>query len=783
MSQISDLERLLNDERKLAGAASCTFYAQDPFWIDDFRLICMPGVSVTEPMYGWTYDERSRTLFCDSGPERFCHDVNSEFPPEEQGFEMPSKLPRSYLFNGFADREGVKSFARFQHVNEANAIDAVMFVNFREQKAFDEDERVRLRRILHKAMDRLPGVIDELRALDAEHVAESLRIIRLTQEMAGLIHAGDDGLSSVHSQLTSLVESSLEALRIPPSAGIGTIHFYDPDRHTIQLNVAWPASDSTMRLRHSARLDNDLMGWIVVMRKPVLINNLDKSPFRELQRYLPDNISSILAVPMLVNDNVAGVLTLASTENDAFRTVSVRSVWYAANSAAFSVNSARIASTTRRLLKIGQDATADQSGAKRAMSAVAELLNETLGADSCDIWHYNSFFGRFDAAATLEDRVPVIRTDGWTKYIRSTKLPVWLSAIRSETDFSARYWHDGWSAESSRGADALPDRISREALDRNIGAQLGLPIMVSNECAGVAWIKYFNNPDPEPIRPPYETRMAEIFSVASQAGLVFELIQRQIEGGDRSQLRIISEKLKPYSESCSLNFSPLALEGYIIHKPFHAHVCGDFHVLSHVDASVVGLLIGDGEGKAVAGLLNALPLITGFESFGSGSGSTRYVVDRLRAVSRKLGLKGTVLYWTFTQINKEIWLTMTSAGHVRPILIRDGAHRLPRDEESPALGTPLGIDLNSPLLEHVEKLTPGDTLIAFTDGVSDAFSADESESDRESMDRIMGISLQNSGLSCEKLAGRIMNEAERTNPFSDDAMICVIRYPERRWTK
>jgi hypothetical protein len=99
--------------------------------------------------------------------------------------------------------------------------------------------------------------------------------------------------------------------------------------------------------------------------------------------------------------------------------------------------------------------------------------------------------------------------------------------------------------------------------------------------------------------------MAEIVSVASQAGLVLELVQRQIEGADRSQLRIISEKLKPYSESCRLNFSPLPLDGYIIHRPFHAHVCGDFHVLSKVDTSVFGLLIGDGEGKAVSGPLNA----------------------------------------------------------------------------------------------------------------------------------------------------------------------------------
>jgi len=227
-----------------------------------------------------------------------------------------------------------------------------------------------------------------------------------------------------------------------------------------------------------------------------------------------------------------------------------------------------------------------------------------------------------------------------------------------------------------------------------------------------------------------------------------------------------------------VNFGALPLEGYIIHKPFHAHACGDFHATSNVDKLVVGLLIGDGEGKAVTGLLNALPLITGFEAFGGGSGSTRHVIDRLREVSRKLGLAGTALYWTFTQIGKEIWLTMTSAGHDLPILIRPsrGTSSLPADRDSPALGKPLGLDLDSPQGEHLERLLPGDILIAYTDGVIEAFSEGEDESIQHAFNRIMSLGLSHSRLPCREMAELIMAEAEKTNSFTDDATLCVIKY-------
>jgi hypothetical protein len=277
--------------------------------------------------------------------------------------------------------------------------------------------------------------------------------------------------------------------------------------------------------------------------------------------------------------------------------------------------------------------------------------------------------------------------------------------------------------------------------------------------------------------------MSEAFRAGSQAGLVLESVQRQVERPDRDQLAKISDQVRIFSTSRALDFGPLPLDGYIVHRPFHSHACGDFHMMSQVDRSVMGLLIGDGEGKAVSGLLNALPMITGFEAFGHDSSSTRHVIEKLRALCRKLGLGGTALYWTFTRAGGDVWLAMTSAGHEVPILIRRHpscqVRTIPAEPgSSRAVGVPLGNDLEwPPQMEHQELLLPGDVLIAYTDGVSDGISQCPEGSRRSPTDTIVGVALEQSpDATCQAMAEAIMAAAEIACPLLDDAMVCVVRY-------
>jgi serine phosphatase RsbU (regulator of sigma subunit) len=244
----------------------------------------------------------------------------------------------------------------------------------------------------------------------------------------------------------------------------------------------------------------------------------------------------------------------------------------------------------------------------------------------------------------------------------------------------------------------------------------------------------------------------------------------------RKDLRGIGEKLGAWWSSGKLNFGSLQafLEGYVAHRSFHGYVSGDFYAIKSAGDSM-GLLLGDGMGEAVPGLLNALPLMTSFELFGSDTGSTRYVMEKLMTVANKIGIMGTGLYCTFTQIEKDIFLSVTSAAHPFLILIRaDGVeNRIPWNG-GPGDGPSFGHNLKVPLSEEHKTLKPGDTLIAYTDGVGEAL-CHRSELPEVYAQRIVTCAMNSAFESCEDIAEGIMSAAEAAGPIHDDMTVCVVR--------
>jgi GAF domain-containing protein len=776
LMHLDNLDRILDEERKLLHADSCTFYVRDPYWPDRFRLVSMPGVRLREPMHGFIFTEGGRRVISEGEKEVFCTEPEQFLPPEEEPPTVPLTIRRdlAFLFRDFAGREGVKSFARLFHIGSGDVVDAILFVNFSEKKEFDPGFRTAIHAVLSKIVGILPDVADELRGLDAEHLAESVKILHPAQALAKTFQGAASEGSELREPFENILRLSLGALGVSEAEGIGTIHLYTPEKGTLQLAAfcgSAPKIEDAKTQIASAGVG--VVSWVALTQKALLIGNIATSEFGKIKVVINDDVKSELAVPMVADGQLVGVLNLESTKENAFQPASVRSIWYAAYSAAVAVQLARRAYATRRLLSICETAANDKGGVLQAVSDIANVLSDTLSADSCDLWHYNLFLDCFDVSgSTFAPFQPALRAGGWSNYIRKNRQPVWLGNIASKEDFLPKFWNqDHWEDSASAG---VPSDLNLRVVERDVKAELGMPITVSNDCVGIAWIKYLRHREP-----PSRRRMDEARLVGRQAGLVLEAVQRHVEGPYKKQLEMIGEKLKPFSASCELDFRPLPLEGFVKNRSYHAHVCGDFHALTKVDNSVVGLLIGDGEGKAVSGLLNALPLITGFEVFGRGSGSTRHVMDKLRAISRKLGLAGTALYWTFTAFGDDVWLAMTCAGHELPILLRQTEEGVTAKVfpsiGSHARGIPLGYDIDSPQGEHYEKILPGDILIAFTDGVSDGLANSTSELAETPAMKMMNVAWDVRYLPCQKIAEAIIAAAEKESPLTDDATVCVVR--------
>src|SRR5271157_5199656 len=360
------LETLLSSEMAALGASSLTLYVQDPYWSDEYRLVCMPGVKIREPMYGFMFPETAKKAISEGAAEIYCPDgidprMHDELPPLPKGIKEEWRL----LFSSFAPREGVKSCARLFHLSPQGTPAAILFVNFSRHEDFDELLKQRIRELLTRIIENLPTLSQYLKEIDAAPLAESVRILRPAQAVARSTQESPATSEQLRIRFTNILKSCLEALGISESCGLGTIHLID-DSHVLRLAAYCGAITYIDRARaQDTSTGQGVISWVALRYRGVLISDLEHSPFGDIYIRLNDDVKSELAVPMIVDGNVVGVLNLECTRAKAFSPNSVRSIWYAANSAALAYHLSQHSSLTRKLLQICWAATSNPDGRSR----------------------------------------------------------------------------------------------------------------------------------------------------------------------------------------------------------------------------------------------------------------------------------------------------------------------------------------------------------------------------------------------------------------------------------
>jgi sigma-B regulation protein RsbU (phosphoserine phosphatase) len=119
------------------------------------------------------------------------------------------------------------------------------------------------------------------------------------------------------------------------------------------------------------------------------------------------------------------------------------------------------------------------------------------------------------------------------------------------------------------------------------------------------------------------------------------------------------------------------------------------------------------------------------------------------------------------------WLTYVNAGHNPPLLVRyDGS--VEKLEEG---GMVLGIFETTPYEDGAVDLRPGDTLLIFSDGVTETFSDSGEEFGEQ---RLIDVAVRDRELDAEALQARILREldffAAGTKATDDRTLIVIKRY-------
>jgi sigma-B regulation protein RsbU (phosphoserine phosphatase) len=150
-------------------------------------------------------------------------------------------------------------------------------------------------------------------------------------------------------------------------------------------------------------------------------------------------------------------------------------------------------------------------------------------------------------------------------------------------------------------------------------------------------------------------------------------------------------------------------------------VGGDFYDVILLDAGCFALVIGDVSDKGMAAALfmaQTHSLLRAESRRGAQPGSPRAVLASVHHLLQELGRSDmfvTAFYGLVDASRRR--LTYTRAGHDRPLLVRDG-HVQPLGGQGTVIGFP-GLD-DLQLSEETLDLAPGDRLVLYTDGLTDA---------------------------------------------------------------
>ena len=198
---------------------------------------------------------------------------------------------------------------------------------------------------------------------------------------------------------------------------------------------------------------------------------------------------------------------------------------------------------------------------------------------------------------------------------------------------------------------------------------------------------------------------------------------------------------------------------------------GDFFDYLDFGGKALGFTLGDVAGKGPpAALLSAL-MQGMFASHVAGVDSPAALVTVANQVLCKRGIESRFVTLMFGILGADGTLIYTNAGHNPPFVVGPGGVR--RLEEG---GPVVGLLEFAPYSQDTVKLVPGDTIVIFSDGVSEAMNA---EGDELGDDRLLAAIQAATATTAEGLVAHIfaaVSEFTRGTAQGDDITAMVIRY-------
>jgi sigma-B regulation protein RsbU (phosphoserine phosphatase) len=182
------------------------------------------------------------------------------------------------------------------------------------------------------------------------------------------------------------------------------------------------------------------------------------------------------------------------------------------------------------------------------------------------------------------------------------------------------------------------------------------------------------------------------------------------------------------------------------------------------------MALGDVSGKGPAAALVGAMLQGMFAMVAPGSAAPEDVLGRLTAALHRRGIAPSYATLFCGRLSPAGWLEYANAGHAPPFLItRAGARALTSG------GPMLGVFETAAFPSERIRLDPGDTLVAYSDGVTEAAAPD---GDDFGLARLVAEARSAHGQPVGDLADRVMTAVRAftgATVLTDDATIVAVR--------
>ncbi|MFN2607299.1 MAG: SpoIIE family protein phosphatase [Acidimicrobiales bacterium] len=289
-------------------------------------------------------------------------------------------------------------------------------------------------------------------------------------------------------------------------------------------------------------------------------------------------------------------------------------------------------------------------------------------------------------------------------------------------------------------------------------------------------------------RAPRRVTDDEVAALSGLAALVVDALELRLASRaavhQESELRRQAEELATALQASLLPPTPPTVPGMEVasrYKPGERglEVGGDFYDVFRLGANDWGLALGDVCGKgAAAASLTALARWTIRAAAVHNFLPSAVLADLNTLLAADADPDDDHHFCTAVFARVELdtcgaWVTLASAGHPRPVVVRRAGWIDIRGQ----VGLPLGMFPDAAPADDRVGLGPGDALVVFSDGISEARNPAGELFNEE---RLLEVLLECAGLDAEATADRLLQAADAfaAGRRRDDVAVLVVRVPD-----